>query len=48
MENYFFSVYNQSDFALCKVPDNESELKEKHAQAEEREDETPSYIRGYN
>lgn len=48
MENYFFNVYNQRDIALCKTSDNESELKEQHDQLEEREEETPSYILGYN
>ncbi|WP_220765604.1 MULTISPECIES: hypothetical protein [unclassified Shewanella] len=53
MEKYFFNTYNQSnfnrsDFALCKVTDDESDIKEEHAQAEEREEETPSYILGYN
>ncbi|WP_190273616.1 hypothetical protein [Shewanella halifaxensis] len=48
MENYFLNIYHQSDFALCKIPDSESELKQEQDQTEEREDETPSYILGYN
>ncbi|GIU24960.1 hypothetical protein L2719_20705 [Shewanella schlegeliana] len=48
MENYFFNIYNQSDFALCKVTENQSDIKEEHTQQEEREEETPSYILGYN
>ncbi|CAM3325490.1 hypothetical protein [Shewanella pealeana] len=52
MENYFFNTYNQSnlnlsDLALCKVTGDESDIKDEHAQ-EEREEETPSYILGYN
>ena len=48
MEKHLFNQYSQNEFILSKASEEDSVLVEKQASTDEQEDETPSYILGYN
>jgi len=48
MEKYVINKYKQGEFEQSKTATEESTLLESLSYTEEPEDETPSYILGYN